>query len=192
MVMNKRIFSYQLPLMIGVIVCLLLVWEIIQYDSQQNINAYILSSQELKDEVPEPPSLQERSPEKRFAYAWRLSQNKHYEEAAEQYSQALRIANSKIQSTIFYNLGNLYLRQAIERAEQKGVDSAMAFTDAAKGFYRRSLKIQPEFWQAKYNYETAQRLVRDLPLNTSEGGEGMEEDMEDLWSAMPGFPAGLP
>jgi mxaK protein len=89
-------------------------------------------------------------------------------------------------------MGNLYLQQAIETAEKMGIDRATALADVAKDLYKSALKKDPEFWAAKYNFEAAQRLSRDLPLgDLQESGEA-QESSEELWSAMPGFPLGLP
>lgn len=170
---------------------LLLVNNIWLYLGLSQENRYIKTILSAESELP-PALSPAESAEKHFAYAARLARERRYDEAAESYSQASRLAGDALQARIFYNLGNLYLKQAITQAEKLGVDSAMAFTDAAKSFYRRALRIAPDFWQAKYNYETAQRLVRDLPLAEVESGGDGEEEMEDLWSAMPGFPAGLP
>ena len=170
---------------------LLLLHSIWLYLNLNGENRYIKNILSAGSELPAALSPAE-SAQKHFAYAVRLARDGRYDEAAESYSQAGRLADQGLQARIFYNLGNLYLKQAISQAEKRGVDSAMAFTDAAKSFYRRALRIAPDFWQAKYNYETAQRLVRDLPLADVESGGGGEEEMEDLWSAMPGFPIGLP
>ena len=170
---------------------LLLLHNIWLYLGLSQENRYIKTILSAESELP-PALSPAASAEKHFAYAARLARERRYDEAAESDSQARGLAGAALQARIFYNLGNLYLQQAITQAEKLGVDSAMAFTDAAKSFYRRALRIAPDFWQAKYNYETAQRLVRDLPLAEVESGGDGEEEMEDLWSAMPGFPAGLP
>jgi mxaK protein len=64
--------------------------------------------------------------------------------------------------------------------------------DVAKGFFRSALSIDPEFWLAKFNYEASQRLSRDLPLGEAKILEESQETSDELWSAMPGFPIGLP
>lgn len=114
------------------------------------------------------------------------------DEAIETYSRAERFAESQQRVWLFYNLGNLYLKQAVDLAQNMRVDRAVAMSDVAKDFYRSALRIEPSFFAAKYNYEAAQRLSRDLPLGDVRISEESDEGRSEFWSAMPGFPIGLP
>jgi mxaK protein len=131
-------------------------------------------------------------PENQFAYAWHLHQQGLFEQAVDAYGRAERVVASDFVKVIHYNMGNLYLEQAIEVAEQMGIDRATALADVAKDLFRTALKQDPDFWAAKYNLEAAQRLSRDLPLGDLQESGAAEEASEELWSAMPGFPLGLP
>ena len=131
-------------------------------------------------------------PENQFAYAWHLHQQGLFEEAVDAYGRAERAVAPDFVKVVHYNMGNLYLEQAIEVAEQMGIDRATALADVAKDLFRTALKQDPDFWVAKYNLEAAQRLSRDLPLGDLQESEAAEESSEELWSAMPGFPLGLP
>ncbi|MTI63556.1 MxaK protein [Methylophaga sp.] len=131
-------------------------------------------------------------PENQFAYAWHLHQQGLFEQAVDAYGKAERSVTSDFVKVIHYNMGNLYLEQAIEVAEQMGIDRATALADVAKDLFRTALKQDPDFWAAKYNLEAAQRLSRDLPLGDLQESGAAEETSEELWSAMPGFPLGLP
>lgn len=115
-----------------------------------------------------------------------------YDQAVETYSQAEPLANHRQLTLIYYNLGNIHLSQAIEFGQQVKVDRAVAMADVAKDYYRQALLNQPDFWDAKYNYEAAQRLSRDLPLGKLVENDDTQESSTELWSAMPGFPIGLP
>jgi len=90
-----------------------------------------------------------------------------------------------------YNLGNLYARRAVTAAQAYDVDGARTMAELAKQAYRDALRARPDYWQAKHNFEAAQRLVRDLPTRAGEPEEGAAP-AEDVWSQMPGFPRGLP
>ncbi|MFA9462201.1 hypothetical protein [Thiohalorhabdus methylotrophus] len=90
-----------------------------------------------------------------------------------------------------YNLANLYLRRATERARNGEVDGARTMAELAKEAYRDALRARPAYWAAKRNFEAAQRLVRDLPNSQGTPEEGAEPK-EDVWSQMPGFPRGEP
>lgn len=130
--------------------------------------------------------------ENQFAYAWHLHQQGLFEEAVDAYGKAERIVDASFVKVVHYNMGNLYLEQAIKTAEQMGIDRATALADVAKDLYKTALKQDPQFWAAKYNLEAAQRLSRDLPLGDLQESAAAEESSEELWSAMPGFPLGLP
>lgn len=131
-------------------------------------------------------------PNTQFAYAYHLQQRNMFESAVDAYGKAERVSEPQQLKYIYFNMGNLYLEQAIKLAEQMGIDRATALADVAKDLYKSALKIAPSFWPAKYNYEAAQRLSRDLPLGELQEGNDAEESSEELWSAMPGFPLGLP
>jgi len=131
-------------------------------------------------------------PEIRFAYAWHLAEQGLFDDAVQAYSKVSIDGTPTMLKQVYYNMGNLYLTQAVELAEKMGVDRAMALADVAKDMYESALKIDDQFWDAKFNLEAAQRLSRDLPLGrVQESEEGVESSTE-LWSAMPGFPVGLP
>jgi mxaK protein len=130
--------------------------------------------------------------ENQFAYAYHLHQQGLFEEAVDAYGKAERMVAPNFVKVVHYNMGNLYLEQAIATAEQMGIDRATALADVAKDLYRTALKQDPQFWAAKYNLEAAQRLSRDLPLGDLQESGAAEESSEELWSAMPGFPLGLP
>ena len=137
-------------------------------------------------------TLDMQSPEVRIAYAHLQRRLNLFDEAVETYSATERLANQQQLVQIHYNLGNLYLSQAIDLAENLYVDRAVAMADVAKDFYRSALKNKPSFWEAKYNFEAAQLLSRDLPLGDVTISEESQDASTELWSAMPGFPIGLP
>jgi mxaK protein len=130
--------------------------------------------------------------ENQFAYAWHLHRQGLFEAAVDAYGRAERAVAPDFVKVVHYNMGNLYLEQAIKVAEQMGIDRATALADVAKDLFRSALKQDPDFWAAKYNLEAAQRLSRDLPLGDLQESKAAEESSEELWSAMPGFPLGLP
>lgn len=131
-------------------------------------------------------------PENQFAYAYHLHHQGLFEEAVDAYGKAERVVARDKKKIVVFNMGNLYLEQAIEVAQQMGIDRATALADVAKDLFKTALKQDPQFWAAKYNLEAAQRLSRDLPRGDLRESGGAEESSEELWSAMPGFPLGLP
>lgn len=174
------------------LLCLLaaISYQSIKLYQAKQINQQI--TQLKQDELPEPDKLNLQSAEVRIAYAYRQAELLLFDQATETYSGAERFANRGQRRQIYYNLGNLYLIQAIEMAEGLSVDRATAMADVAKDFFRSAMETDPNFWLAKYNYEAAQRLSRDLPLGEARVLEESQEESDELWSAMPGFPIGLP
>lgn len=127
-----------------------------------------------------------------MALGYQQQQFNLVDEAIETYSRAERFAEPQQRVWLFYNLGNSYLKQAVDLAQNMSVDRAVAMSDVAKDFYRSALRIDPTFFAAKYNYEAAQRLSRDLPLGDVRISEESDDGRSEFWSAMPGFPIGLP
>lgn len=184
---NKLIYLISL-LTLAVIIWLAVSLYTLQ--QQKHINQQIITLNQ--GEVIDPEELNMHSPEVRIAYAHLQRKLNLFDEAVETYSGTERLANQQQLVQIYYNLGNLYLIQAIELAENLSVDRAVAMADVAKDFYRSALQNQPTFWEAKYNLEAAQRLSRDLPLGDVTVTEESQDASTELWSAMPGFPIGLP
>ncbi|WP_278355624.1 MULTISPECIES: hypothetical protein [Gammaproteobacteria] len=184
---NKLIYLVSLLL---ILVLIGLAFSIVTLQQRQQINQQItlLNQGEMVDL----DKLNMQSPEVRIAYAHLQRRLNLFDEAVETYSGTERLANQQQRVHIHYNLGNLYLIQAIDLAENLSVDRAVAMADVAKDFYRSALKNQPTFWEAKYNLEAAQRLSRDLPMGDVTISEESQDASTELWSAMPGFPIGLP
>lgn len=66
-----------------------------------------------------------------------------------------------LRSTAWYDLGNLYLREAL-RLLQSGADaSALPLLELSKESYRNALLDRPDLWDAKFNLELALRVAPD-------------------------------
>jgi|SRR5690554_4372625 len=190
MYLNRNILSSLLGILILLTLSALLYSAYtLQQDRQINQQIHQLSQ---GGSLIDPEQLDMNAAEVRIAYAALQKDLNLFDEAVETYSATERLANEQQFVQIHYNLGNLYLTQAIDLAENLSVDRAVAMADVAKDFYRSALKQQPDFWEAKYNLEAAQRLSRDLPLGDVIISEESTENSTELWSAMPGFPIGLP
>jgi mxaK protein len=183
----------QLSYLIGLVTVLILInlfyksYELYQY---QIINQQIKILNE--GEYVDAKSLDLNRVEIMIAYGALLHKLRLFDEAVEMYSRAEAVANTKQRTHIYYNLGNIYLKKAVEQAENLSVDQAISMAEVAKDFYQSALINEPGFWKAKYNFEAAQRLSRDLPLGDLILSEEGKESSTELWSAMPGFPVGLP
>lgn len=93
-----------------------------------------------------------------------------------------------------YNLANARLRQGIALLEQGRLDKASQPLLLAREYYVRSLRLQPDYWSARYNLDVNARMARQLPRQAiGEDDEATEvQDPDELWSEVPGTPRGLP
>jgi Ca-activated chloride channel family protein len=83
-----------------------------------------------------------------------------YAKALEHYTRALHTADRTMESSVKYNLGNVMYHQALE-AMQTSQDAITPLRSAMR-YYRDSLAINRQQWQARYNLELAHRLLRQL------------------------------
>ncbi|MHC8943423.1 hypothetical protein ACYX78_02050 [Advenella incenata] len=91
-----------------------------------------------------------------------------------------------------YNMGNARLRFAIELLGSSKTEEAPSSVRLAKEYYIRALRLDPSFWNARFNLDIASRLVRDLPEGEMSDEEETPETPKRLWTDLPGLPKGLP
>lgn len=133
----------------------------------------------------------DESPELVLARTYSLMRRNRADEALELFNQLQNKGDEEFQSRLRYNLGNLYLSQALDLVTQGGIGRAFTLASLAKDSYREALRLNSQDWDAKYNLEVAMRLVPDLSeADLSEFEE--QEQGRGLWSTVPGFPRGLP
>lgn len=128
----------------------------------------------------------------RMARAVYLGQHQRYDEALATLNLLLQQPDAQDQAGIRYNLGNLYLRQAMENAEIGNVNEAMPMLGLAKQAYREALALDSYFWDAKYNLEVAMRLLPEMDRISSGDEQDDLNQQTQLWTTLPGFPHGLP
>lgn len=91
-----------------------------------------------------------------------------------------------------YLLANALLRKALEHSEKLELEAANPFVILSKREYRRALQLDPDFWDAKFNFDVAARLLRDFPDFERKSGDELSADPKKLWTDIPGKPKGLP
>lgn len=96
--------------------------------------------------------LDPRVPESRFARAIALVQAGKSEQALKEYAALAGSERGDLRRRALYNLGNLYLRDAL--ADTEGYRS-LALLELAKRNYRLLLREAPADWDARYNLERA-------------------------------------
>lgn len=132
------------------------------------------------------------SPEVRLAYALLLARREQYGDAQAVLTDLGDLGNPRFQAMVHYDLGNLYLRQALAETGRGETDRAAPLAELAKESYRRALRNDPKLWDAKYNLEVATRLMPDFDPVAGGSEEVEDEQARKLWTQVPGFPRGLP
>lgn len=107
-------------------------------------------------------------PESRFARAVALARTGKTEQALKEYTALAGSERGDLRRRALYNLGNLYLRDALTDDEAY---RSLALVELAKRNYRILLRESPADWDARYNLERAlwlapeseQKYVDDEP-----------------------------
>jgi mxaK protein len=97
----------------------------------------------------------------------------------------------KVRSLALYNIANERTRQAAELVRKGDIDKATALINLAKSEYRMALRLSPDNWDTRYNFDVAMRIVRDLPQADLPVDES-KTTPKKIWTDLPGVPKGLP
>jgi mxaK protein len=130
--------------------------------------------------------------ELRLARAYYLKSKHRYDEALATLSLVIDRGDAAQQARNRYNLGNLYLEQAITQAEAMNINAALPLAGLAKQAYRQSLALDSRQWDTKYNLEAAMRLLPEMDRISPEDEDETVQQKTQLWTTVPGFPRGLP
>lgn len=129
----------------------LALYQGVRLQQGKRINAAIQSASvsELDAEVPE----------SRFARALALVQAGDSELALKEYTTLASSERGELRRRALYNLGNLYLRDALSDDEAY---RSIALVELAKRNYRTLLREAPADWDARYNLERALWLAPEI------------------------------
>jgi len=94
-------------------------------------------------------------------------------------------------ASLLYALGNAHLRRALDAFKTDPMRQIAPIINVAKSEYRQALSIDPENWDARYNYDIGAALVRDADGSPPNKGADMARERA-LWPDIPGAPNGLP
>lgn len=133
-----------------------------------------------------------------LAHAIALERQQRYDEALSAYADAQALGSAAVRQAVRVNSANLYLRRGIAAARDEGnPERAMALLQLAKSGYRQALRVQPDDWNTRYNFELAQRILPDLEARTWRRSGDNDELQERLlkdkgaWTEMIGQPRGM-
>ncbi|MGA2552135.1 MAG: hypothetical protein ABSF50_18470 [Burkholderiaceae bacterium] len=105
-------------------------------------------------------------PEAKLARAAGLAQQGRFDEAAKAYKPLASAGRGDIRQIALYDLGNLYLREALKNGPNEATRS-LPLVELAKQSYRDLLRAQPNDWDARYNLERALWLSPEANSATS-------------------------
>ena len=168
------------------ILTVLLAWSWLGVARQNNLFEDLLAGRDAPI-----ANLSSVPPEVRLARAIYLTKQHRSEDALATLGAILDQGDRPLQAKIRYNLGNLYLNQAIAQVDATHADEARTAVTLAKQSYKQALQQDSQFWDAKYNLETAMRLLPDFDRINIEDESG-PQPKNPLWTTVPGFPRGLP
>lgn len=128
-------------------------------------------------------------PELQFVQAQALAARGEREAALKLY-RALQ-ADTPLGQKARYNGANLLMQQAIEVRAGEQPGQAVPLIELAKEIYREVLRTDPDFWDARYNLERAQRLLPD-PDDEDQAPPDAPRAAERAATTMRGVSPGLP
>lgn len=106
---------------------------------------------------------------------------------------ALRAAPA-IRAAIYYNLANARIRQALPMLSRRQTDRALSMISLANEEYRQALRLAPNDWNIRYNFDFAMRMVNEAPRVQLEQEGELERrpSRKQNWTDLPSLPKGLP
>jgi mxaK protein len=127
--------------------------------------------------------------EVRFAAAYALTGQGDDQNALNRYRELQDDARLALAAR--YNSANIFMRQAMVLHASATPGQAIPLVELAKENYREVLRADPGLWDARYNFERAQRLLPDPEDNeptTSETPRGAERAATTMRGYSPGLP----
>lgn len=126
-----------------------------------------------------------------FAQAYFHAKKGDHERSIALYKQVEESSDAVMARAAKYNRANGYLAKAMELPSDDNQNLSLPLAELAKDNYRSLLRIEPGYWDAKYNLERALRLVPD-PDDSEDAELPPPQQSERAPTTMRGFTLGLP
>lgn len=114
-------------------------------------------------------------PEARFARALALTRAGETEAAVKEYKALIEGDRRDLSLAARYNLGNLYMRDALAEGASQAFRS-LPLIELAKQRYRDVLRQEPTDWDARYNLSRALLLAPEVEQELEEKEEPPEKE----------------
>jgi mxaK protein len=134
-------------------------------------------------------------PQAWFAKAYQLRARGELDAALKLYQQLEQAPDRQLQLKASYNVGNIYVTRAQIDAQFARYKDIGTLVGIARSQYQRALRLDSDFYDAKYNLEYTRFLVteRDSQNQKYEGGLGREHERRKMeWAEFQPMPKGLP
>jgi len=97
----------------------------------------------------------------------------------------------RLRAELHYDIANTRLKLAFDKIDNAEFDAAGALVGLAREDYREALRLNPDNWDARFNFDVASRLIREYP---SFGFTPDERRLgpRPLWTELPNTPRGEP
>jgi mxaK protein len=100
-------------------------------------------------------------------------------------------ASPRLRAELHYDIANTRLKLAFDKIESGDFDAAGALVGLAREDYREALRLNPDNWDARFNFDVASRLIREYPSFGFTPDE-RRRGPRPLWTELPNTPRGEP
>lgn len=100
-------------------------------------------------------------------------------------------ATPRLRAELHYDIANTRLRLAFDKIDSGDFDAAGALVGLAREDYREALRLNPDNWDARFNFDVASRLTREYPSFGFTPDE-RRRGPRPLWTELPNTPRGEP
>ncbi len=131
------------------------------------------------------------TPEVLFARAYFLMTHSRLDDAQPLAGMLDLRASDRLRAAVHYDLANARLKLGFDKIESGDFDAAGALVGLAREDYREAMRLDPDDWNARFNFDVASRLVREYPSFGFTPDE-RRQGPRPLWTELPNTPRGEP
>jgi mxaK protein len=99
--------------------------------------------------------------------------------------------SNRLRADLHYDMANARLKHAFDMIREGKFDAAGALVGLAREDYREALRLDPDDWNVRFNFDVASRLVREYPT-FGQTPDARRRGPHPLWTEMPNIPRGEP
>jgi mxaK protein len=126
-----------------------------------------------------------------FARAYFLMNHGRLEDAQAMVSMLDIRGSKRLRADLHYDMANASLKVAFDKIDKGDIDAAAAFVSLAREDYREAMRLDPDDWNARFNFDVASRLVREYPT-FGFTPDPRRRGPRPLWTELPNTPQGEP